>query len=177
MTRRDLSNGAIVTASGCRHMALTPSKVLETRVIVGAIRRRRECVKCGGHFTTYEEIVGYPPGEKLAPPKRLDMEDGVSAHVKMNAADRKIYRAAQSKAQKLVRQAVLSGKLPNLRQTEIMCVDCKIRRAAHYEHRDYRFPLAVEPVCQRCNISRGPALLTLAKNITPSEVVERAPQS
>ncbi|MFA5633142.1 MAG: hypothetical protein WC997_16665 [Porticoccaceae bacterium] len=30
--------------------------------------------------------------------------------------------------------------------------------ATDYDHRDYRKPLSVEPVCRRCNLSRGYAI-------------------
>lgn len=36
------------------------------------------------------------------------------------------------------------------------CVDCG-EQAKHWEHRSYARPLLVEPVCQKCNIKRGPA--------------------
>lgn len=37
------------------------------------------------------------------------------------------------------------------------CVDCGCQ-ASEYEHRDYNYPLMVEPVCRRCNLLRGPAI-------------------
>jgi len=37
------------------------------------------------------------------------------------------------------------------------CVDCGAQ-AFDYDHRDYRKPLEIEPVCRSCNIKRGPAL-------------------
>ncbi|MCD6464416.1 transcriptional repressor NrdR [Candidatus Woesearchaeota archaeon] len=36
------------------------SRVIETREIGNAIRRRRECLKCGKRFTTYERIEHSP---------------------------------------------------------------------------------------------------------------------
>lgn len=38
---------------------------------------------------------------------------------------------------------------------EYQCADCD-KQAEVYEHRDYRAPLAVEPVCRSCNQRRGP---------------------
>jgi hypothetical protein len=38
-----------------------------------------------------------------------------------------------------------------------LCVDCGAK-AYCYDHRDYRKPLEVEPVCRSCNKRRGPAL-------------------
>lgn len=37
-----------------------------------------------------------------------------------------------------------------------VCVDCGAEAQA-YDHRDYRKPLEVEPVCFKCNARRGPA--------------------
>lgn len=39
----------------------------------------------------------------------------------------------------------------------LQCIDCD-NPAWCYEHRDYRKPLDVQPVCQGCNNRRGPAL-------------------
>jgi DNA-directed RNA polymerase subunit RPC12/RpoP len=54
-----------------------------------------------------------------------------------------------------VLRAVKRGDLPNLRTTEVACVDCG-KRAIRYDHRDYLKRLDVEPVCQACNRRRGP---------------------
>lgn len=51
-----------------------------------------------------------------------------------------------------VRQAVLSGELPN--PSTLKCVDCG-QAASEYEHRDYAKPLDVAPVCGSCNMKRG----------------------
>jgi hypothetical protein len=56
-----------------------------------------------------------------------------------------------------VRMAVKKGELPDLKAQEIPCVDCGAR-ATSYDHRDYSKPLEVEPVCNKCNSKRGPAL-------------------
>jgi len=50
--------------------------------------------------------------------------------------------------------AVLKGYLPRLSKVKILCVDCG-KRAKHYDHRDYRLPHIVEPLCQSCNFKRG----------------------
>lgn len=54
-----------------------------------------------------------------------------------------------------VRQAIVSGELPPPRG--MVCVDCG-GEAIEYEHRDYRKPLDVEPICRGCNLKRGPAI-------------------
>lgn len=40
------------------------STILETRTIKDAIRRRRECIFCGGRFTTHETISSGKPDDK-----------------------------------------------------------------------------------------------------------------
>lgn len=60
----------------------------------------------------------------------------------------------QSRAQRLVRDAVLSGAMPQA--STLLCVDCG-NWAKVYDHRKYSEPLTVEPVCVSCNCKRGPA--------------------
>lgn len=40
----------------------------------------------------------------------------------------------------------------------LVCVDCG-KPAQAYDHRDYTKPLDVQPVCDGCNVRRGPAAL------------------
>lgn len=64
-------------------------------------------------------------------------------------------RTAISRGHNAVATAVRKKQLAPVRgQT---CVDCG-KPAQAYEHRDYRFPLQVEPVCHCCNKQRGPAI-------------------
>ena len=44
----------------CPYCNYPDSKVIDSRPSDEAIRRRRECVKCGGRFTTYERIEKTP---------------------------------------------------------------------------------------------------------------------
>ena len=55
-----------------------------------------------------------------------------------------------------IRMALRNGSLPRI-TAETKCVDCG-SQATGYDHRDYNKPLDVEPVCQRCNVRRGPAI-------------------
>lgn len=57
-------------------------------------------------------------------------------------------------AQSMVARAITAGRLPHPRG--LPCADCG-GPAIEYEHRDYNAPLAVEPICRRCNLQRGPA--------------------
>lgn len=59
-------------------------------------------------------------------------------------------------AQQRVRRAIRAGRLPAL-DGSVKCTDCD-RPAVCYDHREYARPLEVSPVCQRCNILRGPAV-------------------
>lgn len=52
-----------------------------------------------------------------------------------------------------VARAIRKGELA--RPATKPCVDCG-EQAEHYDHRDYRQPLSVEPVCRKCNYKRGP---------------------
>ena len=55
-----------------------------------------------------------------------------------------------------VYRAVHNGHLPKLDGT-IPCVDCEAP-ATKYDHRNYLKPLQVDPVCNSCNLKRGPGL-------------------
>lgn len=58
-------------------------------------------------------------------------------------------------AHNAVGRAVKDGLLPRI-DANTKCVDCG-KSAKVYDHRDYRKPLEVEPVCHSCNSLRGPA--------------------
>lgn len=60
-------------------------------------------------------------------------------------------------AQNAVKAAVKRGALPDLRKVPVKCADCG-ERATCWDHRDYRAPLDVSPVCKGCNNRRGPGL-------------------
>lgn len=81
-------------------------------------------------------------------------------HPKMKPDARNTHRKAMYRACKIVERAVKAGNLINLKRKKILCVDCRTNRATKYEHRDYAKPLEVDPVCQRCNQKRGPAILS-----------------
>lgn len=70
--------------------------------------------------------------------------------------DCKDYRVFQHQAYTYVRAAIKADVLPDLTLGVYACVDCG-GVATQYEHRDYRFPLVVEPVCKSCNLKRGRA--------------------
>lgn len=59
-------------------------------------------------------------------------------------------------AHRYVTVAIYNGDLPRL-DGSIACVDCG-SPADEYDHRDYKKPMDVEPVCRRCNGLRGPGL-------------------
>lgn len=64
-------------------------------------------------------------------------------------------RALRAAAHRLVRVAVMDGRIPAA--TSQLCADCG-GSAAAWDHRDYREPLKVEAVCTPCNTKRPPAL-------------------
>lgn len=57
-----------------------------------------------------------------------------------------------------VTTAVAQGVLLDLKEWIIACTDCQASRATEYDHRDYNYPLLVEPVCRSCNRLRGKAI-------------------
>lgn len=58
-------------------------------------------------------------------------------------------------AWKLTKREIREGRMPP--PTACKCADCG-EPAYCYDHRDYRKPIDVEPVCRACNVRRGPAL-------------------
>lgn len=59
-------------------------------------------------------------------------------------------------AHRYVTVAIYNGDLPKL-DGSIPCVDCGAA-ALEYDHRDYKKPMDVDPVCLACNQARGPGL-------------------
>lgn len=66
-----------------------------------------------------------------------------------------IARMLGQSAHMKVYRAVATQQLPPARS--LTCTDCCGKPAHYYEHRDYDKPLDVVPICQRCNMKRGPA--------------------
>jgi len=62
-------------------------------------------------------------------------------------------RQIRFKAYASLRAAILRGDIPALDEKSI-CADCGDHATA-YEHRNYFYPLTVDPVCTRCNQQRG----------------------
>lgn len=67
---------------------------------------------------------------------------------------RRIRKPDALAAHREVAKAVREGLIPPA--SERICSDC-CKPATEYDHRDYRYPLMVEPVCHSCNVKRGPA--------------------
>lgn len=73
------------------------------------------------------------------------------------------------RAHKMIRDAIKHGHLPRL-DGDYACVDCG-ESATCYDHRDYNYPLMVEPVCRSCNGKRGRAKHILGDIATTEQVV------
>lgn len=82
---------------------------------------------------------------------------------KIHGRDRQTLRCDKCSAQaytlrrraiNAISSAIARGTMPPA--SSVDCVDCGAR-AEHYDHRDYRKPLDVQPVCRSCNFNRGPA--------------------
>ncbi|SMD18576.1 hypothetical protein SAMN05880593_13536 [Rhizobium sp. RU36D] len=54
-------NGSVHQLQGilCPACGMNASMVKDSREIPGAVRRRRECVRCGGRWTTIESVRGF----------------------------------------------------------------------------------------------------------------------
>lgn len=76
-------------------------------------------------------------------------------HASCAARNEALKRHAGYGAKQEVFKAVRDGRLPKVNSLD--CVDCGAM-AQCYDHRDYALPLAVVPVCRRCNWLRGAAL-------------------
>ena len=75
-------------------------------------------------------------------------------------------------AHHIVASAVRVGLLPSLTDCNIVCSDCKQRRATAWEHRDYSKPLYVRPVCDSCNGKAGRADVVPSKPPSPQMLKE-----
>jgi hypothetical protein len=119
----------------------------------------KRCSTCGAHPTVrHSTLCDHHWHERLA---RLSPIALRSAQVRReryphmhipSGADLAIRTAAH----RAVNRAVLYGDLPKL-DGSIKCFDCDAP-ARHYDHRDYRKQLAVQPVCASCNRKRGTAI-------------------
>ena len=67
----------------------------------------------------------------------------------------RIAERVKATAHYAVKRLVVTGKLPPA--ANFACTDCD-GPARCYDHRDYSKPHAVEPVCNSCNIRRGPGI-------------------
>lgn len=63
--------------------------------------------------------------------------------------------AIRNAAHRITSRAILEGRLHDPRT--LKCADCGTQAYA-YDHRDYRQPLMVDPICRRCNSRRGRGL-------------------
>lgn len=62
----------------------------------------------------------------------------------------------QRTAGSLIQRAIKNNHIPHITK-HTKCTDC-MEPACGYDHRDYRRPLIVSPVCRQCNSKRGNAL-------------------
>lgn len=107
-----------------------------TRRAMNAKKPRRFCAVCNRDIS--------PGLERLSQP----------SSPYCSRACKEALHEAQIKAISEVSKAVKRGEL--VPATHFVCTDCGAP-ATEYEHRNYRRPLDVDPVCRSCNIKRGPA--------------------
>lgn len=98
-------------------------------------RPEKACADCNATFRSYTA-------------KRCD---------KCRSARREYMRTGRGagEAHTAVARAIRHGEIPA--PATLACTDCG-GQAQQYDHRDYNFPLVVEPVCRPCNLRRGPAI-------------------
>lgn len=122
------------------------------------VRWRRDCTSCsppGGKVdrtpapTNCEICNASLAGRKGAPKYCVDCAP--QAYV-LNRRNRP-KNTDNDTSRKVTKYAVKVGFLPP--PTEFDCQDCGRVKAECYDHRDYNKPLDVDPVCLRCNSSRG----------------------
>lgn len=103
--------------------------------------RLRNCTSCGGSlgYRSYTARICW-----------LCFREKERAYSREYARRRPLAVKAHAK----VATAISRGDLPQPR--ELLCADCA-KPASCYDHRDYRYPLLVQPVCGSCNKLRGPA--------------------
>lgn len=110
-------------------------------------------------FELQPVTVKVPKLKRIPNSLNLSIYPRKDRHPRIAPADRELYIRVSQWAQQIVCRAVKRGELINLRGHEVPCTDCRVRRAIHYDHRNYAKPLEVVPVCQNCNLKRGPAII------------------
>ncbi len=92
----------------------------------------------------------------LRPLKCPNCQAEVIAHLAATSCNdcRSVAVSLAAKAHYQVHRAVRKGILPSPKGQP--CVGCG-KAASAYDHRDYRQPLIVQPVCDTCNFKLGPA--------------------
>ena len=96
-----------------------------------------------------------------------------------------LLQRANGRKSAAIKRAILSGLLKPPNQQ--LCADCG-EPAKFYDHRDITKPLDVEPVCNGCNVRRGPprinkedlekylANLPMARKGRPKKAVKKPPK-
>jgi hypothetical protein len=115
----------------------------------------------------YERWWCAPVGNRLTEYQKRIRESSVGARRTSRAHS--IHKRAMMRAAQIVCRAIKRGDLPHLTDSIVTCVDCKVRRATNYEHRDYAKPLEVDPVCRTCNVLRGPAQISRPVPTNPNK--------
>jgi phage-related tail protein len=130
-------------------------------------RNRRRCKICQKEINVAYYIANSDKRKVNATTWQKANPDRVKANSaawkKANPKKTKIYQQRKNitgahRAMSAVYEAIQCGNLPNLKKSFILCSNCRLVRAVNYDHRDYNFPLAVTPVCLRCNNLLGAAI-------------------
>jgi transcriptional repressor NrdR len=108
----------------CLYCSGTKSRVIDKRASPGGIRRRRECLKCGKRYTTYEKVARGDIWiiKKDGTRERFDLEKlkkGVEkafekrpvSHEKINKMINEIEESLRRKGKKEIKSDTLGGQV------------------------------------------------------------------
>ncbi len=101
----------------------------------------------------------------------VDYNENMKRQIVFMGQERIEWTKLQGRAGQKVRYAVKNGELINLKEIEVLCVDCG-RRATMYDHQDYTKPLDVQPVCASCNYARGTNAPIISGGQNMNEIVK-----
>lgn len=104
---------------------------------------------------------------ELAEQKARRMELGIDGLRKRGTPEVNLRNAAYA----FTRIAVANGFLADPKTCK--CTDCQ-KQAECYDHRDYSKPMMVEPVCKRCNSSRGRGYMPPIVSERPADQLKAA---
>jgi transcriptional repressor NrdR len=71
----------------CPFCGSPKTKVIDSRKIIGGVRRRRECIECGERHSTAEVTQNYLRHQKLTPAQKTKQTRGIHKSSKRKQVD------------------------------------------------------------------------------------------